>query len=724
MSEKLAGHVSRAGLACLKSMLDAHGVLTYACLGALSEDELHELCGRVRAAGFGLGHARALRELCSQARAEEKLRKPVDRSDEAPVLPSSLSPMLYFRLARTGLRQLEPILAKSGVQSVGCFGKLSEDEQNELAGAIAAAGLNPERAMSAIRHGGMPAVPEQGNATTSSLSGSVLGEQTGSMLADKEQRTSLDLLQAKTEIASTVVTAEDRVADDQAAPTSGRTTGDSSERPAKRAKLEEEVPIAGHGLELAHAAEPPCTTSVKEESLQDGCRTPKGKIKKEFDDPMSPVPPHWDVDGGPFKLRLPRDAIDDVVRHLRVAPAEIVRYRDKTTGHLQDARVPKALLSLLNLRASCAEKYMSEEKIARLAMDVMEAHGYDPVKAFFSLSPAAVLCPASAVRVLGVGEHGTVFMEEKTGHVVKIMLDDFAEQEYQIFCAFADVGLAARPIGLHGPKQVPGGALYSVHMEKISHTLYGVLHKYVPRGPRHGLNPPSEDNARRIGEAIVRALQKAWDNGLVHGDLHLENIALQDPDVHPVAQFLDFGRSARSTTASQSASADALRAGHEQDVFRLLEEMCNDYDYLKEQTQKDVKACEKEASDLRKHSSKAGVLSSWATKSPGPLNWLSQTDDKSKDKSAYEFVSQLHDARQILGLQAHIEEEPKALVQAEAAYNAILEAVVRYACKKLDLTFDGVTHLSNKRLRQAVSKRRRLSLNGYFKSDLFFAGPQ
>lgn len=37
-------------------------------LGQLNEEELQEICGRLRAAGFGPGHACAFRNLCHSAR--------------------------------------------------------------------------------------------------------------------------------------------------------------------------------------------------------------------------------------------------------------------------------------------------------------------------------------------------------------------------------------------------------------------------------------------------------------------------------------------------------------------------------------------------------------------------------------------------------------------------------------------------------------------------------
>ena len=43
----------------------------------------------------------------------------------------------------------------------------------------------------------------------------------------------------------------------------------------------------------------------------------------------------------------------------------------------------------------------------------MEEHSFDPVRAVASLSPASLLCPSGALRVLGSGFIGVVFLEEE-----------------------------------------------------------------------------------------------------------------------------------------------------------------------------------------------------------------------------------------------------------------------------------------------------------------------
>lgn len=728
MSAKLAAHVSRAGLTCLKSMLEHAGVLTYACLGALCPEEMDELCGRVRAAGFGIGHSRGLRELWGQACAVAGLQPP-DRLDEASALPSSLSPMLYFRIARRGLGQLEPILAHCGVRSVACLGRLNKEEREELAGAIGAAGFDAgwaiQEIMGAVVTGSPGPLPTAIPPSFFFSPGRALDRpglrQTRAGTASAAAGSAL--VPADSHRMSSGRRAKEEPDDD----TSVEAPAASAERPAKRARVEAGSVLAP-GVALpspvlrGSVKADPCASKVKDEPEAESFTVkdepgPEGyKVKDERREPDNSASTLFSL-VDPKNVRVSRDSVDDVLRHLKVAPAEIIRYKDRGTGKMQEARIPTAVLALLRLRASCTGKPVSEVRLARVAMDVMEEQGYDPVRAFASLSPRSLLCPASAVRVMGAGFIGTVFKEEQTGVVVKVMLEDFAEKEYEIFCAFADAGLAARPISLHGPKVVPGGSLYCIRMEAIKHTLQGVLHSRVPRGPRRGLNPPDEAKARRIGQAVVRALQGMWDNGLVHGDLHLENVALRDPESVPLVQLLDFGRSARNIKAAQSISAEALRAGHEYDVFRLLDEIHSDYDELQEQTTQEMKDCEKELLVLRRKSQHAWVLSSGKTTVQGLMSHVAAN---CKADPASEFASQLHDARQIAGLRAFVADEPRALAQAEAAYNNILAVVVQYACSKLDLTFDGDVSLSNRRMRQAVSKRRGLGCKTYFKSNLFW----
>ena len=64
---------------------------------------------------------------------------------------------------------------------------------------------------------------------------------------------------------------------------------------------------------------------------------------------------------------------------------------------------------------------------------------------------------------------------KETGEVVKVMLDDFAKKEYDLCQIFSQAGLAPAPLSLDGPCSVPGGDLYCIRMEAISHTLHGLL---------------------------------------------------------------------------------------------------------------------------------------------------------------------------------------------------------------------------------------------------------
>jgi hypothetical protein len=64
---------------------------------------------------------------------------------------------------------------------------------------------------------------------------------------------------------------------------------------------------------------------------------------------------------------------------------------------------------------------------------------------------------------------------QETGEVVKVMLDDFAQKEYELCRVFAQAQLAPAPVSLNGPCSVPGGDLYCIRMEPITQTLHGLL---------------------------------------------------------------------------------------------------------------------------------------------------------------------------------------------------------------------------------------------------------
>jgi len=207
---------------------------------------------------------------------------------------------------------------------------------------------------------------------------------------------------------------------------------------------------------------------------------------------------------------------------------------------------------------------------------------------------------------------------------------------------------------------------------------------------------------------------------LVHGDLHLNNIAVKDHETQPLVQLLDFGRSARSIAAAQSGAAEAVRAGHEYDTFRLLTELCDSYDEIKSEKTEELRSCDRDVRELRRGCQMAAKLSDWATQAQLPK--MLPIAHKTKGYEPRLLECQLHKARQISGLQAYMADEPSAIEQVESAYNTILIAVAHYASIKLDLTFDGAASLSNRRMRQAIAKRQRLCFNGYFKSNLFWEG--
>jgi len=357
--------------------------------------------------------------------------------------------------------------------------------------------------------------------------------------------------------------------------------------------------------------------------------------------------------------------------------------------------VPSAVLALLRIQSSCSGKEISEQRLASLALEAIKEQGYDPFRAIAALSPSSLLCPTSAMRLLGSGFGGVVFLEEETGTVVKVLLDEFAPKEYDIFQAFAKVGLAPRPFELRGPTVVPGGELHSIRMEQIPHSLYGVLSAKMHKGPRQGFNPPTEEVAARMGERLTTVLQTMWDQGLVHGDLHLENIGLQEREAEKPFQLLDFGRSASSAGWDEVRGKYAFLAGHEYDVFRLVSEMCNSFEELEEEFVGSKKECQKEIRDLQ-----------------------SEKKERSWSKTSWEY--QLHHERQVVGLQSFVAEEPKAWEGLEKAYTTIIQAVIKYANTKFDVPYDSVPNVRSKHMRAESRRREKASFGIYFKSDLFW----
>lgn len=432
--------------------------------------------------------------------------------------------------------------------------------------------------------------------------------------------------------------------------------------------------------------------------------TPKLKRHKSNDSEASSEESHRGEKAGvsmDFAAQLARPSRQDIMNIVggtRSMAAEVVKVRDRVSGKQVAARIPVAILALLQMRATCLGKEESDQKIGRMALDVLEDQGYDPVRAIASLAPASMLCPSSAMRVLGSGCIGVAFLEEETDVVAKVMLEDFAQQEFRVFNAFAKRGLAPKPIQLIGPHPVPGGPLYCIKMEKVPATLAGVLLKRLPNGSRHGLNPPSEQTAQKIGSAVAAGLKSMGKWGLVHGDLHLENIGLKDPDGQTSVQLIDFGRAA-TCAGLEVDPGESLVAGHEYDVFRLIRELFGSFEELLEEHRDYMKECEKEVRELKQTRE---VVLAGASASP----------------------HQLHHARLLAGLQAYLTEEPKAVDQMEKAYNVILNAVVKYSRDTFDAKYDGLATVRNRKVRREAKKREGDAFKCYFKSDLFWGGEQ
>lgn len=652
MSQKLVKQLADAGLSSLQAVLEHLGILTFSCLGKLNGEELLELSQRLRAVGFGPGHTCTLRQLCSAASEEESdLEK-----DSATSVTKLLSTKLQSALRCSGLVQIQMVLAQCGVRSCNCLANLAPEELQEVRAALNAAGFKESRIQAftdlqndiarACQHKstGTPEVVE--NELAISASSHSAEERPGKFRRLATPRSWCD---EKTEQLLALLR-----------NFRGRELSDT---------LKEELRIA-------------LTTGVMPEDEK--AREPETPTRPERR-PVTSVK-------GDGEQRLTRHRIEKTLSHSKAIQADIVKYRDKVSGKLVEARVPTAVLALLKLRASCSGKPVSDQKLARMAVDVMEEHAFDPVRAVASLSPSSLLCPTGALRVLGSGFIGIVFLEEETGEVVKVMLDDFAQKEYELCRVFAQAQLAPAPLSLNGPCSVPGGDLYCIRMEPITQTLHGLLCAKTWRGLRHGLAPPEETNAARIGSAVVAALQSMHDKGLVHGDLHLHNIGMKDAhSKQPIVQLIDFGRSA-SKAAVTGPCGDAFRAGHEYDVCRFIRELCSAFDELQRDFEDVVQECQKELRELK----------------------------RSKETEAPETDWQLHHACQLAGLQAFLEEEPKGLENAELAFNTVLAAVWYYVTVKLDMVADGPISVKNRRLRQACKRRESATYKIYFKSDLFW----
>lgn len=650
--------------------------MTLNCLGKISDEELQELCAMARSAGFGLGHLRALRQLCLIAQADVPKEGAVaDGADNAPEASDSsfLSPKLASQLSCKGLQRLAPVLRQCGVQSVACLARLDGSDLQELQEAFRAAGFRlghihalRDLFREASGSGERREPTSAGDAGAAAPESPSSGDEEALAVASKRRAPGPSTSPSWECCVNACTAFVGREGEDVARFV-------SQEPPAKRAR-----------------PQPKVGTPTKASPGSGGQSSPEMQRRASSKE----TPPASEI----FEpsLRVPRQDVDDIVLKLKAMATEIVKYRCRVSGRMLSARIPVAVMALLKLRAACGgkEKEMSDQRLARAAVDLMEEQAYDPVRAIASLSPATLLCPGSAMRVLGSGCSGTAFLEESTNAVWKVMLEDFAPQEYKVFTAFAKAGLAPQPMSIAGPQVTPGGGLFCIRMGRITQTLRGVLLSRAPRGPRRGFEPPTEQTAQKIGAAVATALRQLGNNGLVHGDLHLENIGLENIDEQPSVQFIDFGRAAKCAAMD---TGDGLVAGHEYDCFRLVGELGDSFDELQDEFAVTVKECEKELRELK---SSREVM----------------------DVGAKAAAHQLHHARQIAGLQAYLFDEPKALEKVETAYNIVLKAIIRYSCSKYDVSFVGAPSVRNRRMRQAATRRQRVVESGYFKSDLFWGG--
>ncbi|CAL1131977.1 unnamed protein product [Cladocopium goreaui] len=330
MSQKLVKQLADAGLSSLQAVLEHLGILTFSCLGKLNGEELQELSQRLRAVGFGPGHTCALRQLCSAASEEESdLEK-----DSATSVTKLLSTKLQSALRCSGLVQIQMVLAQCGVRSCNCLANLAPEELQEVRAALNAAGFKESRIQAftdlqndiarACQHKstGTPEVVE--NELAISASSHSAEERPGKFRRLATPRSWCD---EKTEQLLALLR-----------NFRGRELSDT---------LEEELRIA-------------LTTGVMPEDEK--AREPETPTRPERR-PVTSVK-------GDGEQRLTRHRIEKTLSHSKAIQADIVKYRDKVSGKLVEARVPTAVLALLKLRASCSGKPVSDQKLARMAVDV------------------------------------------------------------------------------------------------------------------------------------------------------------------------------------------------------------------------------------------------------------------------------------------------------------------------------------------------------------------
>lgn len=401
----------------------------------------------------------------------------------------------------------------------------------------------------------------------------------------------------------------------------------------------------------------------------------------------------------PFQeLRHSREFISGWLNQLKDLKTEVVRYKDKASSELVHTRVPSGVMALLKMRVKCDGKDVSEERLARMAVQAMAAQAYDPLRAVASLCPASFLPPSVAMNVLGSGCNGWVFFDPDTNTCLKVMLDDNGPHEYEIQHNFAEAGLAPRPISLEGPYDVPNpeyDGVYVMRMEVIDKTLEDILSNRGPCGPYSGLDAPDKDKAESLTRKLVSVLAQLRDRSLVHGDLHMGNIGVKGSGADSSVMVIDFSRSCTPPAPDKALHKTALDDGHAYDIFRLITEMFDSFEALETAYQQYVKDPQKELRALEK---------------------------KGGGSDLPDIGHEMHQIRQIASLRAYLAEQRNAFERTEQAYNIVLGGIVKYASAKFSWTFDGALSVRNRRLKQSSNKRHQVSEKAYFNSNMYWLG--
>eukprot|EP00927_Polykrikos_kofoidii_P002270 TRINITY_DN10876_c0_g1_i1.p1 TRINITY_DN10876_c0_g1~~TRINITY_DN10876_c0_g1_i1.p1 ORF type:complete len:477 (+),score=63.48 TRINITY_DN10876_c0_g1_i1:128-1432(+) len=387
-----------------------------------------------------------------------------------------------------------------------------------------------------------------------------------------------------------------------------------------------------------------------------------------------------------------RSVVGGGVHGLRVLETEVVSFRVGSARIY--ARVPAVVKELLRLRAQCDGIDAPAGRVARLAVEVMERYSYDPINTVRALSSTMLLSPVRLQRVLGSGCNGTVFLED-TGDVVKVTLDEDAPDEFRHLTAFHAVGLAPRPIALLGPRLKFGGSLYNLRMEAVDTTLGEVLRSDWRSGGAISSSSSleAEKEAQVLGTSLAGVLARMASAGLVHGDLHLGNVGLKGRGDQRQLLLLDFGRSANAAQrGGVEACADALRAGHEYDVFNVIVELCSSFGEL-------LPELNAETADLE-----------------GRLRRLVRPSDTARANCTL----QVQRLEQIGSLQKRLAEQQGLGARAEALHDAVLAAFLEYASFSCDWSFAGPPSVRNTVMRQSAEKRMQRAYSLYFQSYLYW----